>query len=143
MWEIFKYISFKYMYAICMTICTCICMYMHRYQYVNSITHVDIILLNIMRHQWFVFFLPWNCCWAENSSAGVQMRYWATRISVFNLPLLQVIWLSQDYLTQAPVSHSNPLNHSDGHDKASAELLPWRILCMTSWTLGVCKPYDL
>lgn len=30
--------------------------YIHRYQYVNSITHVDIILLNSMRHQGFFFF---------------------------------------------------------------------------------------
>ena len=32
--------------------------YIHRYQYVNPITHVDIILLNSMRHQGLCFFYP-------------------------------------------------------------------------------------
>lgn len=42
--------------------------------------------------------------------------------------------IKPSYVTQVPMSHSKLLNHSDGPDKTSAELLLWSILCMTDWT---------
>lgn len=49
----------------------------------------------------------------------------SSKIVIFDLPLLQVIWLSPDYVTQDPMSHSKLLNHSDSPDKTFAKLLPW------------------
>lgn len=99
------------------------CMYVYVYIHINictntdSLTHADVILVYNMWHLGRLFW-PWY-------SANVQMRYWATRIVIFDLPLLQVIWLSPDYVTQDPMSHSKLLNHSDRLDKTFAKLLLW------------------